>query len=350
MTLAFVNRVISGGGAERFTVNMANYLSLMDDYKVFILTEKRRDSEYSLNSKIHRLDFLKNKRYLSNISKIIHFTHENNIDILVGIDIEPNLLVCISSLFLNIKCVISERNAPKQVNISKLNRFLRFIFYRFANGYIFQTEGAKSYYSKKIQQRSIVIHNPVKPDLPYKSNVGNKEIIAIGRLNIQKNYPVLFRAFAEVHKKHTDYILRIFGEGSEKEKLETLSKKLGIDCAVKFEGFSLDIHEKIKDSQIFVMTSNFEGMPNALIEAMAMGFPCIATDCPSGGPAELIRDGENGLLVPVGDEFAIANRICELIDNPDLRESLSEKAVCIRKTHAISEIMEKWQQFLSTNL
>lgn len=347
MNIVFICKSITGGGAERFSVNMVNYLSVSEKSNVYIVTEKIKENEYFLDNSVKRFDFLKSKAYFSNILKIIHFATDKKIDVIVGIDIEPNLLVCMASLYMKAKCIISERNAPKQVNISRLSRILRFIFYRFADGFIFQTEGAKSFYSKNIQKRSVVIHNPVKKDLIYKSNIDKNEIVAIGRLNIQKNYPMLIKAFSKVHLKHNDYILRIFGEGNEKEKLKKLCKELGVEEYVSFEGFSLNVHEAIKDSQIFVMTSDFEGMPNALMEAMAMGFPVISTDCPAGGPLELINNGKNGILVPVKDDDILVEKLCMLIENPDLRHSISQKAIQIRDTHDISIIMNKWNDFLN---
>lgn len=349
MNIVFICKSITGGGAERFSVNMVNYLSASEESNVYIVTEKIKENEYFLDNRVKRFDFLKSKAYFFNILKIIHFAIDKKIDVIVGIDIEPNLLVCMTNLFIKSKCIISERNAPKQVNISRISRILRFIFYRFADGFIFQTEGAKSFYSKKIQKRSVVIHNPVKKDLIYKSNIDKNEIVAIGRLNIQKNYPMLIKAFSKVHLKHNDYTLRIFGEGNEKEKLQNLCKDLGVEKYVSFEGFTLNVHEAIKDSQIFVMTSDFEGMPNALLEAMAMGFPVISTDCPAGGPFELINNGDNGILVPIKDDNILAEKLCLLIENLDFRHFISKNAVRIRDTHDISFIMKKWNDFLEFN-
>jgi len=158
----------------------------------------------------------------------------------------------------------------------------------------------------------------------------------------QKNYPLLLEAFAEVHKHYPEYILRIFGQGKEQTALEALCEKLNVQNSVVFEGFCLDVHEQIKDASFFVMSSDFEGMPNSLMEAMAMGFPVVCTDCPAGGPRELIEHMKNGVLVPVGDVKKLCQILFMLIENNDLCNTIANEAKNIRETHSIALILRKW--------
>ena len=345
MNIAFICNTLNGGGAERFTANISNRFSEESRNTVYVITGKKADNDYSVNSEVIRLNFL-TKNLLIDVKQILNCSKRYNFDVIVGIDIYPNFCVCLCRLFSNVRCIISERNAPKQVNISSKSRFLRWVLYRFADGYVFQTNGAKKFYSKRIQRKSVVIHNPIRENLPVKSNVNNNEIVAVGRLNEQKNYPMLIKAFSIVHRKHSDYKLRIFGEGKLKETLVSLAQELNISDYVFFEGFTLNVHDSIKDSSIFVMTSDFEGMPNALMEAMAMGFPVVSTDCPSGGPGELIQDGVNGMLCHVGDYEECEQKICEIITNSKLKNELSEKAKEIIFTHSADQIFLKWKEFL----
>ena len=162
----------------------------------------------------------------------------------------------------------------------------------------------------------------------------------------QKNYPLLLSAFSKISKKHPDYKLRIFGQGIVLPELQKLVLDLGIVNNVTFEGFCANVHESIKNSDIFVLSSDFEGMPNALLEAMAMGFPVISTDCPAGGPAELIKNEENGILVPVGDEEKLVKALEKMIDNVTLKEKVSNAAKEISVTHSVENIVKIWKSVL----
>jgi len=345
MKIAFICNKLTGGGAERFTANIANRFSQDSSNSVYVITGKRTEEDYSLNENITRFEII-TKRLYKDSKSLLKLIREHGIEVVVGIDIYPNFVVCLISKFTKAKCVISERNAPKQVNISKKSRFLRWLLYRFADGYVFQTNGAKEFYSKSIQKRSVVIHNPIRENLPSKTNVNNKEIVAIGRLNVQKNYPMLINAFYIVHNKYPNYKLRIFGDGELKESLLKQVNNLHLNESVIFENFTLNVHEAIRDSSIYVMTSDFEGMPNSLMEAMAMGFPVVSTDCPSGGPGELITDGVNGMLCKVGDYKDCAEKICSIIENYEISVNLAENAKSIMQSHNTNIIMTEWENYL----
>jgi len=345
MKIAFICNKLTGGGAERFTANIANRFSQDSSNSVYVITGTRTEKDYSLNENITRFEII-TKRLYEDSKSLLKLIREYGIEVVVGIDIYPNFVVCLISKFTKAKCVISERNAPKQVNISKKSRFLRWVLYRFADGYVFQTNGAKEFYSKSIQKRSVVIHNPIRENLPSKTNVNNKEIVAIGRLNVQKNYPMLINAFNIVHNKYPNYKLRIFGDGELKESLLKQVNNLHLNESVVFENFTLNVHEAIKDSSIYVMTSDFEGMPNSLMEAMAMGFPVVSTDCPSGGPGELIVDAENGLLCPIGDYQIFAQKIMSVLENKTFCNQIASEAKKIMDSHNSDVIFQKWNEFV----
>ena len=348
MNIAFVSEALSGGGAERATANLANGLCLKENISVSVITGEKKDNDYGLSDKIIRVCLIKNS-LIADSRALKHYLTENDIDVVVGMGLYANFCAClINSKSLKTKVIISERNSPKHDNISKKSKLLRFLIYRRADGYVFQTEQAREFYSRKIQARSVVIHNPVKNDLPHRTDKHNKEIVAVGRLMPQKNYDLLLNAFSELHKRNKDYVLRIFGEGKEEARLKSLCRDLGIEKVTRFEGFCTNVHEKIKDSDIFVLSSDFEGMPNSLMEAMAMGFPVVSTDCPCGGPKELIEDGKNGFLTPVGDTDGLADYIMRLIENDELKENIARNAARIRITHSIDKIVSEWIIFFSS--
>jgi glycosyltransferase involved in cell wall biosynthesis len=343
--IALINGGLSGGGAERFTVTFANALQQDSNYLVYLLTSRKQENEYPLSKDVSRYCIL-TKSFLKNIFIVRNFLIKNDIDTAVAIGIYCNLILCAANILLKTKVIISERNAPQQDKISFFSKVLRKCLYWNADFYIFQTKGAQSFYSKQIQKRSAVIHNPVIENLPQRSDVCIKEIVAVGRLMPQKNYPLLINAFANVVKTHPEYKLRIFGQGILLPQLQELTEKLKLTDKIIFEGFCSNVHQAIKDSDIFVMTSDFEGMPNSLMEAMAMGFPVISTDCPAGGPAELIQNDRNGLLVKVRDVKGLVDSILRLIEDNDLKIRLQTNAKNIRNTHCTTEIIKAWKRVL----
>ncbi len=347
MKILFLIESISGGGLERRTVNLINQLSKNRNIEIDLITGVKQRQEYAINKCIKRYTFLKSY-ILDDISLLKRFVIQKDVEVAIGMGIYASLLLCIVRFNADCKVIVVEANDPSHDQISWKSRFLRKMVYWNADGYIFQTEEEKRYYSKKIQRKSIVIHNPIMSDLPIRSENVKKEIVAMGRLEFQKDYPVLIKAFYAIHKIHPDYKLRIFGQGDKEKELKELSVQFGLEGSVVFEGFCLDVHQKIIDSDIYVLTSQFEGMPNSLLEAMAMGFPVVSTDCDGGGPKEIIRDGYNGYLVPVGDIVAIANKINYLIDNNSIKERMGKNALKIRKSHDSCQICSSWERYIST--
>lgn len=341
---------LCGGGAERFCVNLANSLSQNNRYQVYLLTGAKEDLEYNISNQVNRIEIFFSYNFFRNSILLRKFLLKNQIDALIAVDIYANLCASIINVLLKTKVIISERNAPKQVKISKKSKILRKLLYWRADYCVFQTEGAQKCYSKYIQKKSIVIPNPVKDNLPYRSLIPNKEIIAIGRLMHQKNYYILINAFNKLSTADDNYHLRIFGEGKEEEQLKKLVIDLNLEKRIHFEGFQLNVHELIKKSDIYVLTSDYEGLPNALMEAMAMGFPVIATDCPPGGPRSLIQDMTNGILIPMRNTDALENALLRLIKDVEFKETLAGRAVEVRNTYSIDNITNIWINFLESLL
>ena len=337
LNIAFISASIKGGGTERATVNLVNGFCHKEGINAFLFSGVIQENEYCLEPKVVRCCILRNKLF-DDLNELRKCIKKNNI--------YSNICVCLlKRKNVHTKFVISERNAPKHDFLSWKSKLLRFLLYRRADGYVFQTNEAKQFYSKKIQQKGIVIHNSIKVDIPLKSDANKKEIVAIGRLMPQKNYEMLLKAFAIVHKRYPEYILRIFGEGEKLVELQEIAFELCIENNVVFEGYCTDVHRKIVDSEIYVLSSDFEGMPNALMEAMAMGFPVVSTNCYGGGAAELIENGINGLLSPVNNEIAFADNIIGIIDNANLKKNISEAAKAIVVNHTDEKIVEQWMSY-----
>lgn len=346
MNIAFVINALNHGGAERQTVNLAHALSVIPGNKVFLLTEKKRTDEYPLSNDVIREEILTGSLLIDAL-KIQRCVCNFDIDIIIGMGIYPNWVVCLSRFLHKCKVIVAEMNDPLHDNISKKSRLLRRALYWKADGYVFQTKEERDFYTKNIRLKATVIPNPMCSQLPSRTSVASKNIVAVGRLMAQKNYPLLLKSFAIVVQKHPDYELHIYGKGAELNMLETLASDLNIRSKVFFEGFCNNVHREIADSDIYVMSSDFEGMPNALMEAMGMGFPVVCTNCGGGGPKALIVHGINGMLTPVGDEKKMAENISYLIENPQFKEQLGKEAMKINDTHSLSAIGKMWQDYCS---
>lgn len=345
MTVAIQINSISGGGSERFATLLANGLS-DKGYSVTLLTGPRQPDEFELNEKVNRVELFSDEKFPL-CSVILHrYLSSHAIDICIAIGIQANLAAALANICLKTKIVLCERNAPKEDHLSWKSKVLRKLLYWRGDAFVFQTPDAQAYYSKSIQRKGVVIPNPVKEGLPRRSGVVNKEIVAVGRLRPQKNYPLLLKAFSKVCQQHPDYQLRIFGKGNCLADLEGLAHQLGICKAVTFEGHRTDVHQAMADSDIYVLPSDFEGMPNALMEAMAMGFPVVSTDCPCGAPRMLIKDQENGLLTKVGDADDLASAINRYIEDKDLKQRCAFRASLIKDQYSLHKILDKWDMFL----
>lgn len=346
MNIAILINSIAGAGSERFATLLANGLS-EKDYHVTLLTGPRQVGEFEINGKVNRVELFHGQPFPISSLILRQYLSRHQIDVCVAIGIQANLAAALANIMLETKIVLCERNAPKEDHLSWKSKLLRKLLYRQGDAFVFQTSDAQAFYSKAIQRKGIVIPNPVKEGLPRRSDVVRKEIVAVGRLRPQKNYPLLLKAFSKVHQQHPDYQLRIFGKGNCLAELEGLTRELDLCEAVTFEGFQKDVHEAMVDSDIYVLSSDFEGMPNALMEAMAMGFPVVSTDCTCGGPRMLIRDRENGILTKVGDVDDLVRALNLLIEDSALKQKCASQASRIREAYALREILLKWETFLN---
>lgn len=221
----------------------------------------------------------------------------------------------------------------------------------FADVIVFQTEGAKNFFAKdkKIQKKSVVIPNPIIPKsaaskvAPVAYSERDNRIVSVGRLDMrQKRYDVMIEAFKIVNNKHPEMELHIYGDGPDKERIQSIIDSCGLDKCAFLRGRTDNVEGEIQKARAFVLTSDFEGIPNALIEAMLAGVPVVATDCSPGGAALLIRDNENGFLVPRRDVNEIANKILLLTENSDVADDFSSKSPDILNKFSEAQISPLW--------
>lgn len=352
MKIVFVIGKMNGGGAERVVSVLANAF-IKKNHKVAILTIVEDDLGYELDEKVRYIPNRapqagKLQRVAQRFSFTRHWLKRLNPDVVVALSTEINIYTLLASTGLKKPIIISERNDPYRDPPQKSTRVIRDRVYNFASGYVFQTKDARAYFNHKIQKNSVIIANPIKEDLPERyEGIRKKEIVSVARLYEQKNYPLLLRSFAAVHKKYPEYKLRIFGDGPLREELIALSKELGIEEAVVFEGFVKNVHEEIREASVFALSSDYEGISNSMLEALALGIPTVCTDCPAGGAKMFIENMENGILTKVGDEQDFTDALLFMIEHEKEADAMGSRAVAIRQKLSADTICDKWENYIT---
>ena len=247
--------------------------------------------------------------------------------------------------FKGLKVVACERNDPISVPRSKKRRYVRDFLFKHTDVCVSQTETIANYF-RPFVKNNYVIPNPLRANYVKCSRIEERKKIfaTVARLDdYQKNQSMMIRAFAKVLKIHPEYQLHFLGAGNDLEKYIQLVEKLGIEKSVKFLGDVSSPLETIKNYRAFLLTSNYEGMPNALMEAMAIGLPCISTDCNGGGAKALIRNGYNGIIIKRNDEEALERSILNLITDEQLCTTLGDNAYRINETLYGENIVDMWE-------
>lgn len=251
------------------------------------------------------------------------------------------------------KLIISERADPCQYLHHRTNRAFILNEFEKADAFVFQSPDVKKWYEANTGVRGTVIFNPIKADLPEPFFGERKKcIVNFCRINPQKNIPLLLSAFDKFSESVPGYELHIYGDASSEADIEyyniSVEIKNSLPCAEKIHFFSArkDIHNVIRDYAMFVSSSDFEGMSNSMLEAMAIGLPCVCTDCPAGGARAVINDGENGLLVPVNDAKALGDAMIKVVSEQGLSEKLSLNSRLIKNTQSLEKITEKWMDII----
>lgn len=248
--------------------------------------------------------------------------------------------------FFSYKMISSERGDP--YNSANFLEKLRRKLIKYSDKIVFQTNGARDFFPEVVRNRSIVIANPIKiPAECWNQDNTLQRIAFVGRIDFwQKRPDLLVKAFAVVHKKYPDYILDICGSGDELDHLRGIVENLELSECIVLHGAVKNVKEILLKDELFVLTSDFEGIPNALLEAMAIGMPAVSTDCTPGGAALLINNGVNGVLVPRGDVEAIADSICQLIANKKHARAMGMKARESMCRFTPEKIINQWKSIL----
>lgn len=336
------------GGAERVISHISNYF-VAKGWKVYIALLLFNKVDYELDPNVEIIDLTGStssriKRVPTWIISIRKIVNTINPDTILSFAARINIIVQLACFRLSNKIVVSERNDPYKDGRTVIVDFFTKKLYSKAKAVVFQTERAATYFDEMGLKNSLIIPNPISIQCS-KAEVSSAKIVTVGRLTKQKNQELLIRSFALISCKNPEYKLYIYGDGELRKELEDLSESLGVKDKVFFEGNVSDVHARIADAEIFVLSSDYEGLSNALLEAMMMGLPCISTNC--AGSDEYIVDEKNGLLVAVGDENALASAIQKFINNRDLRISCGRNARNVLSRVSTEVVLEKWYTLLS---
>lgn len=364
MKICFTINSLAKGGAERVMSCLAN--EFIKENEIDIITLTNVEIAYELDTKIKVIP-LGNKKHnsyeskrenkiikafkvLDRVKKMKKTLKKVKPDLIISFLPEANFITLLAKNKKQ-KIIISDRNDPKIEFASKIYRFLFGRLFRNVDGFVFQTEDAKEFYNENIDMKNKVnkiIYNPINNSFLVKnySINRNNEIVSVGRLTEQKNFRLLIEAFSDISDEIPDYKLLIYGEGDQREELEKLIKEKNMSNKIILKGVTKNVKEKIYNASLFVLSSRFEGMPNALIEAMSLGLPVVATDCPCGGPKKLITNGENGFLVKNNNKKELEEAIKKIINDKELSERLQKNAIKIQKLVEPQKVFSEWKNII----
>lgn len=354
MKVLFYINTLSQGGAERAISNTASYFAERG-WDTILLTSFGVDHEYSYSDKIRRMSIESEqviqssfKRNLSRIRAIRHICKKQKVDVIISFMGEPNFRALLATIGLNTKNVISVRGDPDLEYGRKLYQLIGRHLLPCSEGAVFQTEDAKAWFPEKLQKKSAIIYNIVDEKFYERKYVGGADIVTCGRIDPLKNYTLLIRAFKRVHDRFLTQHLCIYGVVGLESGLMELIEELGLQDSVLLMGRCEDVPTILSEAKLFVLSSDHEGMPNALMEAMAVGVPSISTDCPCGGPRELFGKELVDMLAPVGDEGALADKMIELLSDDRKRQEVGMKMKKRAEDFRTEKIGEEWIQYVES--
>jgi glycosyltransferase involved in cell wall biosynthesis len=346
---------LGAGGAERVMTTMANYWATGGwDVTLATLTGADAAPFYPLDRRVRLrpLGLARPSRgalhgalqNLWRVGVLRGAVRRARPDVVLSFTPRTNVLVLLAAFGLRVPVVVSERVDPR--HHAAPNRVwdrLRRLLYARAAAVVMQTAGLRDYFGPRARTR--VVPNPVSAPAAAGPPAREPVVVGMGRLDPQKGFDLLLEAFARVAPRHPDWSLEVWGEGQERPRLQALADELGPAGRVRLPGVTRRPEELLRRAGVFVLSSRYEGFPNVLCEAMACGAPVLAADCPSG-PADIVQDGVDGLLVPAGDAAALAAGLDRLLADPGLRGRLGAESPDVLRRFSLDRVMAAWEEVL----
>ena len=357
--LTLVVNQLFAGGAARVAVNLSRAWTEMGRSVTILTTDDgQRPPSFPLHPAVtHKaLGLLHNSRnplegLWLNLGRLAHLRRaiaESRPQVLISFLDKNNVLCLLAGRTLRrIPTVVSERTDPIGRPIGWPWEWLRRMTYPMADCLVVQTLHAKAFFSPKVQARTRVIPNPVilpptGPALEGARRPGRHQLVTLGRMDPVKGHEMLIDGFAALQRDFPDWDLVIHGDGPTRPAMEAKVRSLGLEARVLFPGATTEVGARLREADVFVLTSRAEGFPNSLAEAMACGLPVVSFDCHSG-PAELIRDGVDGLLVPPLDVPALSSALARLMGDPELRARMAAAAPDVLERFSESSVLVQWE-------
>lgn len=342
MKIVFVIPDMPGGGTERVVSLLANEYSRRG-IDVAILLFAGHETAYALEDKIEVISIGtptggRLGARIDRIRKMRQYYKENGDCQIWSFSVMGVVFSVLAAWGQRHYLLVSERSDPNQYEHPKIRDF----FYRFANVIVCQTKGAMDSFPIGIRKKAVVLPNPVDIVTEPWDGEREKRVVAVGRIGPPKNHELLIRAFADFVTDFPEYTLELYGKGVQEDELKKLASRLGLGQKVRFCGFSAQVQEKIKKAAMYVLSSDYEGVSNSLLEAMAMGIPVIATDCPIGGCRLYVKNGRNGLLVPVGQIKPLAEAMRKIAGDSEFAKSLGLEGRKLKEEIRVSRIADRF--------
>ena len=352
--ILIVTNTLSHGGAQRVAVRLANALSVRHEVYLAYFS---KEINYAVSDRVRTMDIgeamrirevrrpvrLINYQFarIRGFAFFSRFRLKERPDATISFLHRPDMLnILAPSPGLRI---LSERNNPRMKD--KVYFLNSRIMFTLADRVVFQSETVRNMFPEAIRRKGTVIPNPVEITCRATEPAGHK-VAAVGRLHSQKNFPLLIRAFLLFSENHPEHTLHVYGEGDDIGKLRSLVHDLSLQEKVFFDGFQDDVHTAIRDAEMFVMSSDYEGMPNALLEALMMGLPCISTLFEGASEFFSGEGSEACLLTPVGDGQALSEAMSSLADDPVRRRNLARKGAEFAQKFSIDQVVPLWESIL----
>lgn len=362
MKILFHINSMGRGGAEH-VVSILSHAFIQRGYEVILTTQWYSENEYAIDEQIKRIsvgltdkDTNRSRLYKAwlRFARLRKCIRTEKPDLVISFCSKANFRSAFAMFGMKIPLLISVRSNP-QIDYAPY-KIPTWYMEKKASGGVFQTPDAMRFFSQKFQEKSRIIFNPLSEkflntqDKVSHSAIRKKEIVTVGRVSRPKNQLLLIRAFQIILKKKPEYILKIYGEIQEQDCYEELQRYIdnaGLQNKVFFMGVTDTLREEIQNAAVFVLSSDYEGMPNALIEAMVLGLPCIATNCPCGGSALLVQNEISGILVPTGQVEPLWQALDYMLSNPEKAEAMGQNAKKILEKVQPDKICDEWIKYIS---
>jgi glycosyltransferase involved in cell wall biosynthesis len=360
MKITLVISALERGGAQRVMSILANAWAESGRQVTLITFDEKEAAAYPLHPRVIRQSLhITNQqtgnpvhalfRNIGRVRMLRKAVRRSCPDVVISFMDFTNIITLLATRGLGVPVVVSQRVNPQCVDLKAVWLLLRRKLYPLAAAIVCQTNAMVTLLQQEIKVPVYAIPNPVElpvasPSRARFAGTGSAKIaIAMGRLVPQKGFDLLLEAFAGIAGRHPEWSLKILGAGPLKDELETHGRSLGLQARVSFLGETSDPFTVLRAADLFVFPSRFEGLPNALAEAMGCGLPAISFDCPTG-PADLIRNGVDGILVPAGDVAGFAAAMDTLMSDAALRARLAGRAPEVLTRFSLEKIITLWEQ------